>query len=95
LSVQAQDGVPGSTLELYREAIRLRSQHLRNVEGFEWADTEGDVLCFERGQIRVMVNLGATPVPLPVGEVLIASDQVEGTLGRDTAVWVMTAPRHA
>ena len=39
-----------------------------------------------------LVNLSAAAVPLPEGEVLLASDDVSGgTLGADTAVWLTAA----
>jgi alpha-glucosidase len=89
LSVEAQDGADGSTLELYREAIRLRSQFLPDGSLFEWADSVGDVLAFDRGEIRVVVNFGAGSVPLPGGDVLLASLPTRsGLLPANGAVWI-------
>jgi alpha-glucosidase len=36
----------------------------------------------------VVLNCGTTPVPLPDGEVLLASGPVESTLAPDTAAWL-------
>ena len=35
-----------------------------------------------------MVNIGGDPVPLPEGEVLLASTELDGVLPTDAAVWV-------
>ncbi len=90
LSVESQEGVPGSTLELYRAALRLRGEHLSG-EGFEWLDWGAECLAFRRNGVGVVVNLGAEPVPIPDGEILLSSaDVAGGALPPDTAVWVRT-----
>jgi alpha-glucosidase len=92
LSAEAQTGVPGSTLEMYREAIRLRRELLTADEDLEWVDT-GDkhVLAFRRGSgVLCIVNFGAKPVALPAGRVLLASQpKIEGELPGDTTAWVL------
>jgi alpha-glucosidase len=88
-SVEAQDGASGSTLELYREAIRLRKKHLTSTEAFEWAELADDLLVFDRGEVRVIVNFGDNPGPLPPGDVLLVSSVAnDGLLPADTAAWV-------
>jgi len=92
LSAEAQTGVEGSTLEVYREAIRLRRELLTADEDLEWVDT-GDKhgLAFRRGSgVLCIVNFGAKPVELPAGRVLIASQQgVARQLPGDTTAWVL------
>ncbi|HEU4915736.1 MAG TPA: glycoside hydrolase family 13 protein [Acidimicrobiia bacterium] len=89
LSVEAQDGVPGSTLELYREAIDLRSRYLVGTDKFHWVDAGDEMLVFDRGQVRVVVNFGADPVPLPHGEILITSVPAgDGVLTSQGAAWL-------
>lgn len=81
-SVEAEDGAPGSTLELYREALRLRRE-LQGPEELTWAEgiDGGDVLAFERpGGWLTVANLAAEGMPLPAGELLLAS----GPVGTDT-----------
>jgi alpha-glucosidase len=91
MSVEAQDGVAGSTLELYREAIRLRKRHLVGGDTFEWVDSAPEVLAFDRGEITVVVNLSSDPVRLSGGEILMASTPTgPGQLPADGAVWVRT-----
>ncbi|WP_230466367.1 glycoside hydrolase family 13 protein [[Actinomadura] parvosata] len=82
LSVQAQQGVPGSTLELYRAALRLR----RALDGdLTWRDSPEGTLVFSRGPFVCTVNLTGEPVDFGVaGELLIASD-VPGAA--DSAAW--------
>jgi alpha-glucosidase len=89
-SVQSQDGVPGSMLELYRAALRLRREHLVGVDGLHWLDLDDEVIGFRRGSgLTVIVNMGAEPVTLPPGEVVLASNEVDGgMLPPDGAVWI-------
>ncbi|GAA4258441.1 glycoside hydrolase family 13 protein [Dactylosporangium darangshiense] len=86
LAADAQAADPGSTLQLYRAALRLR----RGLRGpLRWNDSPAGVLDFNRGDLRCVVNLSGDPVPLPAGEVVLAG----GTIDRDTlppnaAVWI-------
>lgn len=91
LSVEAQDGVEGSTLELYRRALRLRRKLLEG-ETLTWAEeAPPGVLHFTRSDgWRCVSNLSGGPVPLPAGEVVISSAPLasDGRLGPDTTVWL-------
>ena len=89
LTVEAQTADPGSTLNLYRTALRLR----RSLAGpLEWLDSPPDTLMFRRGQgSACAVNLGSEPVPLPRGyrRVVCASGRLDGEfLPSDTAAWL-------
>ncbi|MDN3261836.1 glycoside hydrolase family 13 protein [Streptomyces sp. CSDS2] len=90
-AVQAQAGVEGSTLELYRTALRLRRK-LLDGETLTWTlDAPAGVLDFTRTDAwRSVTNLGAEPVPLPPGEVLLSSTPLPGggVLPPDTTVWL-------
>ncbi|SDY64820.1 alpha-glucosidase [Saccharopolyspora shandongensis] len=90
-SVEAQRGDPGSMLELYRAALRLR-RGFSGDERFGWDDRHdaGDVLAFRRGgDVLVLVNTGPTAVPLPPGEGLLSSAPLEaGFLPADTTAWL-------
>ncbi|WP_030319988.1 glycoside hydrolase family 13 protein [Streptomyces sp. NRRL B-3229] len=89
-AVEAQNGTEGSTLELYRTALRLRRKLLQG-EDLTWADTApAGVLDFVRHEgWRCVTNLSETAVPLPEGEVLLASSPLgNGLLGPDTTVWL-------
>jgi alpha-glucosidase len=95
LSAEAQDGVEGSTLELYRAALALRRQHLVHDESLVWLDVDGadpsTVLAFRRGSgVACIVNFGDAAIPLPGGaELLLCSETGSpGTLPGHAAEWV-------
>lgn len=89
LAVEAQRGADGSTLELYRSAIRLRGELLAESLPFQWHEWNGDVLAFSRGSLLCVVNLRDQPVALPAGDVVLASEPTGDELAADTAVWLM------
>ncbi|MFE1878727.1 glycoside hydrolase family 13 protein [Streptomyces diastatochromogenes] len=90
-AVEAQAGAEGSTLELYRTALRLRRKLLEG-ETLTWTpDAPARVLDFARTETwRCVTNLTAEPVGLPLGEVLLASTPLPetGVLPPDTTVWL-------
>jgi alpha-glucosidase len=92
LSVQAQDGVENSTLEMYRTALRLRRNHL-GLRGsdFAWTQAPSQCLSFDRGPgFRCVVNLSDTSVPLPDdAQVLMASNRLaDGQLPPNHTAWL-------
>ncbi|MBZ5735165.1 glycoside hydrolase family 13 protein [Nocardioides sp. TRM66260-LWL] len=94
LTVEAQAADEASTLAFYRRTLAAR----RDLVGtsVEMLDLGADVLGFRRGvgerAVTVVLNCGATPAPLPQGEVLLCSDAsglpADATLPADTAVWL-------
>jgi alpha-glucosidase len=82
---------PESTLSLYRKALRLRRQlpelHSRS---FVWQKAPADCLAYRRGpNLVVALNSGDVAVPLPPGEILLASSDIDGDkLPANTAVWL-------
>lgn len=95
LSVQAQAGDPASSLELCRAALALRRRlHAEGRIGPDdptTASVQGEgLLVAERPGLRLVVNLGEHPEPLPEGEVLLASGPLvpAGHLPPDTAAWL-------
>ncbi len=90
LSVEAQDGVAGSTLELYRRALALRATHLAADEELEWVELGPGSLAFRRGSGVVCVVSFGAEVKLPEGRVLLASvEGARGTLAKDATAWVL------
>jgi alpha-glucosidase len=90
LSVEAQDGIAGSTLEFYRHALKLRRQ-LQSHEDLEWISGTGEsTLHFRRpGHWQSITNFGREPLTLPPGEVLISSSKLAaGQLPPDTTAWL-------
>ena len=70
VAADRQDGVEGSTLELYRSALAFRSAHGLGSGSFQWADAhqpEDGILAFHNGDVLALCNLGTTAVPVPAG----------------------------
>ncbi|MCU1546505.1 MAG: hypothetical protein JWP30_1605 [Homoserinimonas sp.] len=91
LARDAQLGVPGSTLELYRTLLALRAEHRLGLGTMQWVEGySGDVIAFTNGHVLVIANTGTEAVELPAGaEILLASSDVSsGVLGADTTVWM-------
>jgi alpha-glucosidase len=89
-ALDRQQGVPGSTWELYRAALELRRAHGLGRQTLVWQETPDDVLAFRSGDVLVLTNFGAEPVPLPAGaRVLLASEPVDadGRVPGDVTVW--------
>jgi alpha-glucosidase len=95
LAADAQDGDPGSMLELYRAALRLRtSLDELAADELTWLEAQAGVLAFSRpGGFSCVVNLSAQPAALPPhDQVLLASGPLaDGLLPPDTAAWLRTA----
>jgi alpha-glucosidase len=89
LSVESQEGVEDSTLELYRRAIRIRNERLRGDQDLVWIENGPKVMAFRRTDgLMCLVNFGSSPVALPEGEVLLSSGPLKsGLVPSDTAVW--------
>lgn len=93
LAVDQQQGVAGSTLELYRELLRIRKDRDLGEGAISLLDEGADVLAIRvesaAGTTYAWVNFGEEAAELPSGAtVLIASDAGLGTtLPTDTAAW--------
>ncbi|MDI6100822.1 glycoside hydrolase family 13 protein [Actinoplanes sp. NEAU-A12] len=100
LSVAAQTGVAGSTLELYRSALSIRRNNpaLAPTDNLRWIPAPAGVLAFERetegaAVFRCTVNMSDEPVAVGrPGELLLASGPIDGTadnviLPPDTTLW--------
>ncbi len=86
----AQRGVAGSTLELYRLALALRAEQDLGVGSLEWLPGYGaDVVALRNGRVIVIANVGGDDVELPAGEILLSSERLgDGILPADTTVWL-------
>ena len=94
LSVEAEAGRPGSTLELYRAALRIRRDDPGLAAGsFRWLASPASTLLFGRGGgFACAVNLSTEPMPLPSGaRVILASARVgsDHILAPDSAAWLV------
>jgi alpha-glucosidase len=93
-SVAAQESEPDSTPALYRAALRIRRQLAALTSGgLVWRDSPPGSLVFERSTgsetVVCAVNVDAQSVPLPEGELVLASDELEGAaLPPGAAAWL-------
>ena len=87
-ALDRQRGVAGSTFELYRSALSLRSQLGLGAGSVEWVDLGPDVVAFRNGSTLVVANLGADAVALPPGcAVVLSSSSATDGVPPDTTVW--------
>ncbi|RZU77798.1 alpha-glucosidase [Micromonospora kangleipakensis] len=89
-ALDRQRGVPGSTYELYRTALRLRREHGLARGPLEWLSSGDEVLAFRNRGLTVLTNFGPAAVPAPTGEVLQSSAPLDddGRVPTDVTVWV-------
>jgi alpha-glucosidase len=92
LTVEAQLEDPHSTLSLYRQAIELRRSHPALAgDDLEWYGAPPGCFAFRRrgGGLICALNTSGTVVPLPPGELVLASGPMTGEdLPPDTAAWL-------
>lgn len=92
----AQAGVAGSTLELYREALRLRREHALGLGTVIWLNGFPEsVAAFSNGPVTVLANTGDSAVTLPPAfagaDLLLASADFDGaSVAADSTIWVRT-----
>ena len=95
-TVDAELGDPGSMLNLYRDALRIRrSDPDLGDEAMRWLPAPDRVLAFARGDGFVAVtNLSDGAIALPAGgEVLLASADLDGgNLPPDASAWLRIDP---
>ncbi|CAN5190816.1 glycoside hydrolase family 13 protein [soil metagenome] len=85
-----QTGVEGSTLELYRTALRLRHEKNLGIGSVEWLEGFGEgILAFRNGGLTVIANLSGAAIALPDGSVALSSEAIiAGMLPSDTTAWL-------
>jgi alpha-glucosidase len=93
-SVAAQENQPGSTLALYRAALRHRHGLAALTSGgFAWRDSPAGTLVLERSKgsevVVCAVNVDAPSLPLPDGELVVTSEELRGpALPPGAAAWL-------
>ena len=105
-ALDRQEGVTGSTYEMYRSALRLRRDLDLGSGSLAWWDWPPQrprnggaaVVAFINNGVGVLANLGTEPVPLPEGaEVLCASVPIAddpALVPPDVTVWVRPLANH-
>jgi alpha-glucosidase len=70
-----QDGVAGSTLELYKSALHIRRELKLGEGSFAWLPqfTNEVSLGYRNGGILVIHNFGREPIAMPSGDVILRS----------------------
>ena len=92
LARDRQAGVEGSTLDMYQSALALRRAFKLGAGSLEWTvDRGADVVGYANGEVTVVANMGDDAVPLPAGEVLMASGELtgDGMLPPDVTAWLV------
>lgn len=87
-----QDGVAGSTLELYKQLLKLRKQFNLGMGELKWVNELCDetTLAFDNSGVRVIANFGSA-IALPAGELLVTTQHdltIEGVLEQDQVAWI-------
>lgn len=98
LAADRQDGVKGSTLELYRSALAARRSHGLGSGTFCWADNhdpELGVLAFLNRDVLVIANTGTEPTPVPDGYRVALSSAQEPSAEESAADDAVVAPNSA
>jgi len=88
-ALDRQQGVAGSTWELYHAALGLRREHGLGSGSLTWQDAPEGALTFRNGDVLVLTNFGAAEVELPPGaRVLLSSEPLDdGLVPTDVTVW--------
>jgi alpha-glucosidase len=86
-----QEGVAGSTLELYKSLLHLRKEFDLGLGSLEWVEkycTESSLGYVNNG-VLVITNFDGKPIDLPSGEVLVTSQVgLESQLEHDQVAWI-------
>jgi alpha-glucosidase len=80
LAADQQEGVEGSTLELYRAALAFRSARQLGRGAVKWAADhapESGLLSFHNGNVLVLGNFGFASAPVPEGYSVVLSSGPE------------------
>ncbi len=87
-----QKGVAGSTLELYKQLLKIRKEFKMGLGELKWVEDLCDetTLVFDNSGVRVIANFGGT-LNLPAGELLVTTQHdltVEGVLEHEQVAWI-------
>jgi alpha-glucosidase len=88
-----QEGIAGSTLELYKRLIKERAAFSLGSGEFHWSPEHSSetTLGYVNNGVLVLSNFSGDPVALPTGEILVTTQHdltVEGVLEHDQTVWI-------
>lgn len=88
-----QEGVAGSTLELYKRLLKERKAFGMGGGAFRWAEEfqSKNTLAYINNGVLVLINFGPDAVAIPAGEVLVSTQHdltAERELEHDQVVWI-------
>ncbi|PWL20836.1 MAG: alpha-amylase [Candidatus Aquiluna sp. XM-24bin5] len=88
-----QEGVAGSTLELYKRLLKVRKELSLGDGSLDWDKRlcSDSTLAYKNGSVLVVANFGPDSLTLPAGEVLATTQPdlgVEGMLEHDQVAWI-------
>jgi alpha-glucosidase len=89
LSRDQQQGKEGSTLTMYQQALKLRSELKLGEGSFDWV-SKSDALSYQNGNLQIVHNFSSQPIRLD-GEVVISSMPLakDGSLLPSDTAWVL------
>lgn len=78
LTVEIQSATKGSSLALYKAALKSRREIFIGASDFAWDATqiETGLLGYSRGGVQVFLNSGSKPIRLAAKEIILGSDDV-------------------
>ena len=88
-AVEMQKGIKGTTLEMYKDALKLR-KILQTEEELKWIPTSSaEVIHFARPNgWNCIMNFNGKPYKMPKGEILMVSGPLKsGKIPANTTVW--------
>ncbi len=89
LSRDQQQGKEGSTLTMYQQALKLRSELKLGEGSFDWV-SKTDALRYQNGSLQIVHNFSSEPIRL-TGEVVLSSMPLgkDGSLLPNDTAWVL------
>ncbi|MGA0413950.1 MAG: glycoside hydrolase family 13 protein [Aquiluna sp.] len=88
-----QQGVAGSTLELYKRLLSLRKSNALGDGNLAWVESlcTDSTLAYMNNSVLVVANFGLDSLALPEGELLVTTQHdlsIEGVLEHDQVAWI-------
>jgi alpha-glucosidase len=88
-----QEGIAGSTLELYKRLLKVRKAESLGSGAMRWAPEYQDdhTLAYINNGVLVIANFGGDAFALPQGELLVTTQHdlsIEGILEHDQVAWI-------
>ena len=89
LSRDQQQGKDGSTLTMYQQALKIRSDLKLGEGSFDWV-SKTDALRYQNGSLQIVHNFSSEPIKL-AGEVVLSSMPLgkDGSLLPNDTAWVL------